>query len=170
MEKRQSSWGPQCPRNDTVASFLGFLFASYSTLGVEETGNTKMPTSTDKKSPHKSQLSLAKEGGKGRLARQLLYNNCSTLVNHHRKTVEPPLPTAAKAEWGAHNPTIRLQWGSSTFLLGWFQRTLSRKLGFSSPLAANAFPNFAVYLEDLGNLAVRRHLSPSPARVVSDEA
>lgn len=55
--RRQSYWGTQNPRKNPVVSSLGFLF----TLCRPEASNLEMPTSSDKRSPSKSLLSLAKK-------------------------------------------------------------------------------------------------------------
>lgn len=49
MEEEKNSEGPQDLRNQTMVSFLGFLFASLYRLGTEEVSNLKIPRDAIKK-------------------------------------------------------------------------------------------------------------------------
>ena len=59
--KKVANWlGSQDKKNDTMMSFLCFLFASYLRLGTKEIGNPETQTAANFKSPHKSLLFLIK--------------------------------------------------------------------------------------------------------------
>lgn len=55
MEEEKNNEGPQDLRNQTMVSFLGFLFAPLYRLGTEEVSNLKIPTDAIKKGRKKTE-------------------------------------------------------------------------------------------------------------------
>ena len=107
VERRQTGYGPQDPRDNMRVSFLGFLFAACS----PDFRPRKPPPGNDKKRRHKQTKIKApqklKDQKRGSLARQkILGNNCFTPGKQLKKIFDPTAPPPTKTDWRAEVSTL----------------------------------------------------------------